>query len=72
MKLPPRATQLLCSTAAGLCLAACGGGEVGGTLTGLGSGLSVALLNRRRFAHPQQQRPFLASPVRWMPMPPTR
>jgi hypothetical protein len=45
MKLPPRATQLLCSTAAGLCLAACGGGEVGGTLTGLGSGLSVALLN---------------------------
>ena len=31
--------------ATGLCLAACGGGEVGGTLTGLGTGLSVTLLN---------------------------
>lgn len=38
-------TKLLCSAMAGLCLAACGGGEVGGTLSGLGSGLSVTLRN---------------------------
>lgn len=34
----------LCCAAAWL-LAGCGGGEVGGTLSGLGSGLSVTLLN---------------------------
>lgn len=35
----------LCSAMAALCLAACGGGEIGGTLSGLGSGLSVTLRN---------------------------
>ena len=45
MKLAPRTMRLLCSSAAGLCLAGCGGGEVGGTLTGLGTGLSVTLTN---------------------------
>jgi hypothetical protein len=39
------ATKLLCSAVAGLCLAGCGGGEIGGTLSGLGSGLSVTLRN---------------------------
>lgn len=38
-------TKLLCCAMAALCLAACGGGEVGGTLSGLGSGLSVTLRN---------------------------
>lgn len=40
-----RCTKLLLSAAAVLCLAACGGGEVGGTLSGLGNGLSVTLRN---------------------------
>jgi hypothetical protein len=37
--------RVLFCAAAALCLTACGGGEVGGTLSGLGSGLSVTLLN---------------------------
>jgi hypothetical protein len=37
--------KLLIGVAAGLSLAACGGGEVGGTVSGLGTGLSVTLLN---------------------------
>jgi len=37
--------KLLTGAALGLSLAACGGGEVGGTVTGLGTGLSVTLLN---------------------------
>lgn len=41
----PRMTRLPCGTGVVLCLAACAGGEVGGTLSGLGSGLSVTLLN---------------------------
>jgi hypothetical protein len=41
----PRTTRLLCCMAAGLALAACGGGEIGGSVSGLGSGLSVTLLN---------------------------
>jgi hypothetical protein len=40
-----RTTRLLCCVAVGLGLAACGGGEIGGTVSGLGSGLSVTLLN---------------------------
>ena len=40
-----RTTRLLYATAAGLCLTACTGGEIGGTVSGLGSGLSVTLLN---------------------------
>lgn len=40
-----RITRLLCCTAASLGLAACGGGEIGGTVSGLGSGRSVTLLN---------------------------
>jgi len=42
---PYRAARWLSGVAACLGLAACGGGEVGGTLSGLGSGLSVTLLN---------------------------
>ena len=45
MNAPARAIRLLCSSSAALLLAACAGGEVGGTLSGLGSGLSVTLLN---------------------------
>ena len=41
----PRTTRLLCCLAAGLGLAGCGGGEISGTVSGLGSGLSVTLLN---------------------------
>jgi hypothetical protein len=37
--------RLLSAAAASLCLAACGGGEIGGTVSGLGTGLSVTLLN---------------------------
>jgi hypothetical protein len=40
-----RSLKLLSSLAAALGLAACGGGEVGGTVTGLGPELSVTLLN---------------------------
>ena len=40
-----RTLKLLSCVAAALGLAACGGGEVGGTLTGLGPELSVTLLN---------------------------
>lgn len=38
-------TRLLCTCAAALALAGCGGGEVSGRLTGLGTGLSVTLQN---------------------------
>ena len=38
-------TRLLCATAVVLLLAGCGGGEVSGRLTGLGTGLSVTLQN---------------------------
>ncbi len=41
----PRLTRLLCCMAASLSLAACGGGEIGGTVSGLGNDLSVTLLN---------------------------
>ena len=41
----PRLNRLLCCIAAGLGLAGCGGGEIGGSVSGLGSGLSVTLLN---------------------------
>jgi len=40
-----RMTRLLCGTCVALSLAACTGGEVGGTVSGLGSGRSVTLLN---------------------------
>jgi hypothetical protein len=40
-----RTTKMLLCTALGCGLAGCGGGEVGGTVTGLGTGLSVTLLN---------------------------
>jgi hypothetical protein len=40
-----RTTRLLCCVAAALGLAACGGGEISGTVSGLGSGLSVTLVN---------------------------
>jgi hypothetical protein len=40
-----RLTRLMCGTGIALSLAACAGGEVGGTLSELGSGLSVTLLN---------------------------
>lgn len=42
---PTRTCKLACAAAASVCLAACGGGEIGGTVTGLGAGLSVTLLN---------------------------
>lgn len=45
MNTPTRMTRLLGSSGIVLCLAACAGGEVGGTLSGLGSGLRVTLLN---------------------------
>lgn len=38
-------TRLLCACAVALALAGCGGGEVSGRLTGLGTGLSVTLQN---------------------------
>jgi len=40
-----RLGKLLCAAAASSCLAACGGGEIGGTVSGLGAGLRVTLLN---------------------------
>ena len=45
MNIPACVMRLLCSSGAALLLAACAGGEVGGTLRGLGRGLSVTLLN---------------------------
>jgi hypothetical protein len=45
MKHLARTLKLLAGAALGLSLAGCGGGEVGGTVTGLGTGLSVTLLN---------------------------
>lgn len=44
MPLPPMPLRVLCAGAA-LVLAGCGGGEVGGTVSGLGDGRSVTLLN---------------------------
>jgi hypothetical protein len=43
--LPQRLARLLCAASAAALLAACGGGEIGGTVSGLGPGLSVTLLN---------------------------
>ncbi len=40
-----RTCKLLSTIAASSCLAACGGGEIGGTVTGMGAGLAVTLLN---------------------------
>jgi hypothetical protein len=40
-----RKLKLLGTAVAALCLAACGGGEIAGTVSGLGSGRSVTLLN---------------------------
>jgi hypothetical protein len=40
-----RTLKLLGTAVAALCLAACGGGEIAGTVSGLGSGRSVKLLN---------------------------
>jgi hypothetical protein len=40
-----RTCKLLFVVAVSACLAACGGGEIGGTVSGLGTGLSVTLLN---------------------------
>ena len=40
-----RTCKLLFAAAVSACLAACGGGEIGGTVSGLGTGLSVTLLN---------------------------
>jgi hypothetical protein len=40
-----RVTKMLLCAALGLGLAGCGGGEVGGTVSGLGTGLSLTLLN---------------------------
>jgi len=45
MKHLSRTLKLLTGVALGSSLAACGGGEVGGTVTGLGTSLSVTLLN---------------------------
>ena len=44
---PPRrrTCKLLFAAAVSACLAACGGGEIGGTVSGLGTGLSLTLLN---------------------------
>jgi len=39
------AIRLLCCTLAAASLSACGGGEVGGTVSGLGTGLSLTLNN---------------------------
>jgi hypothetical protein len=44
VSLPSTIVRALCGAAA-LVLAGCGGGEVGGTVSGLGSGLSLTLLN---------------------------
>lgn len=41
----PAITLRACCIAAGLALAGCGGGEVGGTVSGLATGRSVTLLN---------------------------
>ena len=43
--LPSLSTRMLCVVAVSACLAACGGGEIAGTVSGLGTGLSVTLLN---------------------------
>jgi hypothetical protein len=40
-----RSCKLLGAAAASASLVACGGGEIGGTVTGLGAGLSLALVN---------------------------
>lgn len=45
MSMFTRTCRLLFTVAAASCLAACGGGEIGGTVTGLGTGLAVTLLN---------------------------
>lgn len=45
MSMPNRLTRLLCGGAVALGLAGCTGGEVGGTVSGLGEGLRVTLLN---------------------------
>ena len=45
MSAATRLTRLLCAAAAGLGLTACGGGEVGGSVSGLGTGLGATLLN---------------------------
>jgi hypothetical protein len=44
MRTPIRLTRLLCCSGAALCLAACTG-EIGGSVSGLGDGRSVTLLN---------------------------
>jgi hypothetical protein len=50
--LPHRSVKLLCAAVASACLAACGGGEIGGTVSGLGDGRSVTLLNNGSDALP--------------------
>jgi hypothetical protein len=45
LSVAPRALHALCGAALGLLLAGCGGGEVAGTVSGLGDGRSVTLLN---------------------------
>jgi hypothetical protein len=45
MKYHARSLKILTVVAAGLSLAACGGGEVGGSVSGLGAARSVTLLN---------------------------
>jgi len=45
MSMLNRTCKLLSTIAASSCLAACGGGEIGGTVTGMGAGLAVTLLN---------------------------
>jgi hypothetical protein len=45
MNTRPRSRDVLLWTAMAIGLAGCGGGEIGGTVSGLGAGLSVTLLN---------------------------
>ncbi|MBP6777700.1 MAG: hypothetical protein KA151_10650 [Piscinibacter sp.] len=45
MKIPAAASRVAACAAAALCLAGCGGGEIGGTVSGLGSERSVTLDN---------------------------
>jgi hypothetical protein len=45
MNIRPRPRDILLWTAIAIGLAGCGGGEIGGTVSGLGTGLSVTLLN---------------------------
>jgi hypothetical protein len=45
MSLRSHSSRAACGAAVALALAGCGGGEVGGTVSGLGSGRSVVLLN---------------------------